>query len=161
MTARGAKFLTEAIHACAAEARLRENNGTIEPHRLRNNLLAASLCALTCWPRWQTICHRRLTHQPAPRPTAAVQVTRVVFEYAPDRGRHLQDNSAFDAFIEYSRADGTTGFLGIETKLTEPFSQQEYPFDARYRRWQQHPAWWWKDGAEASFPRYAHQPALA
>jgi hypothetical protein len=33
---------------------------------------------------------------------------------------------SFDAFIEYERPDGSLGFIGIEAKLTEPFSIKHY-----------------------------------
>ena len=38
----------------------------------------------------------------------------------------LGDHTAFDAFATYRRPDGSPGCIGIETKLTEPFSQQSY-----------------------------------
>lgn len=44
----------------------------------------------------------------------------------------LGDRTAFDAFATYHRPDGTSACLAIETKLTEPFSQQAYDW-ARYR----------------------------
>ena len=43
------------------------------------------------------------------------------------------DNTSFDAFIEFELAEGGLGFAGIETKLTEPFSQKLYDGPA-YRR---------------------------
>jgi hypothetical protein len=47
---------------------------------------------------------------------------------------YLNDHTAFDAFIEYITVDDQRGFLGIETKLTEPFSMKHYDTPA-YRRW--------------------------
>jgi hypothetical protein len=51
----------------------------------------------------------------------------VDIEYAPDpKEEFLDDRTAFDAFVEFDRVDGTRGFVGIETKLTEPFSRKTY-----------------------------------
>jgi hypothetical protein len=59
----------------------------------------------------------------------------VIFEYAPEpAAEYLNDRTAFDAFIEYRHLDGKLGFVGIETKLTEPFSPKLYDGPA-YRRW--------------------------
>ncbi len=53
------------------------------------------------------------------------QVTDVRIEWAPEpRQEYLDDNTSFDAFIEYRDTDGGLGFVAIETKLTEPFSQR-------------------------------------
>lgn len=79
-------------------------------------------------------------------------VTNIQFEFAPTKQSHLQDASAFDAFLEYQRSDGSRGFVGIETKLTEPFSQKSYAFEERYARWMRVGNWWWKPGAEQAFP---------
>ena len=51
------------------------------------------------------------------------EVTDVRFEWAPE---HWDDETAFDAFIEYETVGGQKGFVGIETKLTEPFTQKYY-----------------------------------
>ena len=51
--------------------------------------------------------------------------------------RYLNDHTAFDAFIEYRTIDGQLFGLGIETKLSEPFSQKVYD-RPEYRRWMQH-----------------------
>lgn len=50
-------------------------------------------------------------------------VTEVEIERLSDA---LGDHNAFDAFATYRRPDGSTGCIAIETKLTEPFSQQSY-----------------------------------
>ena len=76
------------------------------------------------------------------------QVTRVCFEWKPSKEKqaeYLNDGTAFDAFIEYETVDGE-GFIGIETKLTETFSDTFYDDDerkpgsqSRYRRWMKKP----------------------
>src|SRR5207248_6150410 len=82
-----------------------------------------------------------------------IQVTRVELEFAPPPAKHLNDRTAFDAWIEYRRGDAS-GFIGIETKLTEPFSPHKYDFTERYSRWSATPGWWWEKGAEQHF----HKP---
>ena len=57
------------------------------------------------------------------------KVESVECESAPPKLEHLKDNTAFDAFVVYRSRSGKRGFLGIETKYTESFSQQEYRTD--------------------------------
>jgi hypothetical protein len=76
------------------------------------------------------------------------QVTDVRIEWAPEpRQEYLDDNTSFDAFIEYRDTDGGLGFVAIETKLTEPFSQR---LDDRpsYRRWMGEGSPWLSDAAD-------------
>lgn len=55
-------------------------------------------------------------------------VEEVLVEHAPPAAKELVgDRSAFDAFVAYTTASGATGFLGVETKYTEPFTPTKYP----------------------------------
>ena len=58
-------------------------------------------------------------------PEKVEKVTAVRFEYSPGRGntKYIGDHSAFDVFIEYSRAD-TKGFIGIEVKYAESLKEE-------------------------------------
>jgi hypothetical protein len=47
------------------------------------------------------------------------EINRIEFEYPKRKDNPLEDNTSFDAFIEYSFAEGKKGFLGIEVKNTE------------------------------------------
>lgn len=78
-------------------------------------------------------------------------VVNVLFEDAPDKESHLNDGTSFDVFVEYKRPGERRGLVGIEIKLTEPFTQKHCDFDADYARWQDRGEWWWKPGAEADF----------
>ena len=148
---RGWNFLTEAIHM-AAEQRIGEAAGVVEKQRLRNNLLSSQpLCFNVFAPLAADLALATDLLRTLPGVPSDIQALQVLFEHAPPKPAHLDDNSAFDAFIVYQRPGGIRGFLGIETKLTEPFSQQTYPFGARYRRWQAQPTWWWRAGAELWF----------
>jgi hypothetical protein len=50
----------------------------------------------------------------------------------------LNDRTAFDAFVAFTRPDGLPGFVGFETKLSEPFSPKAYN-SPLYQRWYDHP----------------------
>ncbi len=146
----GYNFLSEAIYRLV-EDRLREAQGAIEPVRLRNNLLSSQpMC-------FNLFAPLALDPAMASRLIAgllgldgALRVTAVRVEYAPPKQQHLNDNTAFDAWIEYERG-GIRGFVGIETKLTDPFSQAYYEFSNRYRRWRDQPDWWWRPASERAF----------
>lgn len=57
-------------------------------------------------------------------PGGVRQVTDVRIEYAPTpRAEYLDNGTSFDAFVAYLDGDGERAFLGVETKLTEPFTQ--------------------------------------
>ena len=58
-------------------------------------------------------------------PDKVDKVTAVKFEYSPGRGntKYIGDHSAFDVFIEYSRAD-KKGFIGIEVKYAESLKEE-------------------------------------
>ena len=69
-------------------------------------------------------------------------MTEVRFEWAPaPASEYLNDRTTFDAFIEYETEGGRVGFIGIETKLCEPFSPREYDRE-EYRRWMTEDAPW-------------------
>jgi len=66
-----------------------------------------------------------------------VEQASVDVEWAPPKQFHLGDATSFDVVARYVRADGRRAIAGIETKLTEPFSQKVYGLDdhhtERYR----------------------------
>jgi hypothetical protein len=68
---------------------------------------------------------------------------------------YLGDRTAFDAFIEYRADDSRLCALGIETKLTEPFSQKEYDGE-RYRRWMRVAGAPWRPDAEGEVQKIRH-----
>jgi hypothetical protein len=57
-----------------------------------------------------------------------VKVTSIEMEKLSDA---LGDKTAFDAFVRYQRQNGSPGFVAVETKLTELFSQTAYDW-AKY-----------------------------
>jgi hypothetical protein len=123
---KGFNFLNEEIHKLALQ-RLEEHVGTIEPYRLLHNMLSS-----------QPMCFNLLGMLAGDLdlagrtfrsilPEEVLSVDRILFEYAPQPKEHfLNDSTAFDAFVEYKRLNGGRGFIGIETKMTEPFSPKIY-----------------------------------
>ncbi len=62
-----------------------------------------------------------------------VRVIRVEFEHSPGRRDPLftSDHSAFDVYVEYTHAQGGTGFVGIEVKYHE--NMEDAPAEHRER----------------------------
>ena len=119
-----------------AGSRLAQSGGVVEPFRLLHNMLSSQpMCfnlfgPLATDPDLATLAFRVLLGS-----EEVQRVSELVLEYAPEpKSEYLNDRTAFDAFASYERPDGQLGFLGIETKLTEPFSQKRYDSPA-YRRW--------------------------
>ena len=140
----GRNFLTPAIRALA-DTRIAEGGGMVDADRLRRNMLSSQpMCfnlfgELAAEPRHGTSLVRALWGD------HIGEVTSVRFEWAPTpASEYLSDKTAFDAFIEYDASDGKPGFIAIETKLTEPFSQTVYDGD-KYRRWMTQDAPWRED----------------
>lgn len=134
---RGLNFLTPDI-AQLARMRQAELPAGIERHRLLCNMLSSPPM---CFNLFAPIA---LDAALAPSLLAALidepveRVARVMFEHAPSPlAEYLDDGTSFDAFVEYRGPDGALRFVGIETKLTEPFSARRYALDQRaaYRRW--------------------------
>jgi hypothetical protein len=154
----GKNFYNKEIHAYV-EKRLAEDSIHIEPSRLHNNLLSSQpFCFNIFAPlALDKKLAMRLLKSILGWPNLS-QVTRVEIEYAPPKELMLNDGTSFDAWIEYKLDNGRYGFIGIETKLTEPFSQKHYDFKSSYGRWMKNPSWWWNSGAEVQFSnRYYNQ----
>ena len=147
---KGRNFLTPEIFE-HAQHRFPLSRNDSDTNRLYRNLLSSQpMCFNLLGPLNSDEVATRLMRRLPGFPGDA-QVTGVLFEYAPPKENHLDDLTAFDAFVTYERANGTKGFIGIETKLTEPFSQAKYEFADRYARWRERGQWWWKSGAEVHF----------
>jgi hypothetical protein len=131
---RGLNFLTPEIHQVAL-ARLNQGNGVIEPYRLLHNMLSSQPM---CFNLFGPLVNDRALATTLQQTIPELRVARVLdvkLEHAPaSRDEYLGDNTAFDAFIDYERVDGSRAFLGIETKLTDKFSDKHYD-SPHYRRW--------------------------
>lgn len=153
--ARGLNFLDQEIREVALE-RLREGTGTVEPFRLLHNMLSSQpMCFNVFGPlaRSTELATRLLGAVPE---LQLQEVLGVKIEFAPEPPQeYLGDRTAFDAFVDYRRTDGTRALLGIETKLTEPFSAKHYDSPS-YRRWMEGPRAPWspEDAARVSDVRH-------
>lgn len=146
----GHNFLTPGIFELA-KRRIAEDREGVEPFRcLRNMLSSQPMCfnlfgKLALDPSLATRLARALWGDRISR------VTCVRIEWAPEPAEeYLSDGTTFDAFIEYETMDKKVGFIGIETKLTEPFSQtkpeerEKYRHKEEYLRWMKKPGAPWK-----------------
>lgn len=119
-------FLDDPEIYAVVEDRLADPSGTVEKDRLMRNLLSSMPLCFNLFGKLGT----------DPPALAAIlrrsgidvaDVTEVRIEWAPGpKSEHLNDNTAFDAFVEYSDSEDRKCFLGIETKYTESFSPREY-----------------------------------
>lgn len=136
---RGLNFLSPRILSIA-KSRLADQRGAVEPFRLLNNMLSSQpMCFNLFGPLVDDLDFATAAFGALLGPGEVARVTEVTFEYAPEpNSEYLNDRTAFDAFVTYEQPDGGVAFLGIETKLTEPFSQKRYDGPA-YRRWVERP----------------------
>ncbi len=151
---RGANFLTPEIFE-VTRARIDLGEGVFEHYRVLHNMLGSQpMCCNLFGPLvydlpLATMLWRKLLGD------EVASVERVAIEWAPmPRGEYLDDNTAFDAFVEYRRPDGKLSFVGIETKLTESFFKKHYDGRA-YRRWMT-PEAPWRPEADAKVDEIGH-----
>lgn len=131
---RGLNFLTPSIFE-SAKRRVAQGTGMVEEFRLYCNMLSSQPMCFNLLGPQITDLDLATTLWKAVLPSEIERVTRVEIEWSPEpRFEYLDDRTAFDAFVEYERPDGTSAFIGIETKLTEHFSAEHYDNPA-YRRW--------------------------
>lgn len=132
--AKGLNFLTPKIFEIA-KSRMEEDQGMVEEFRLLNNMLSSQpMCFNLFGPMVKdlNLAKRVVDHI---LPGQVKEVITVKVEHAPEpASEYLNDRTAFDAFIDFVGTDDKRHFIGIETKLTEPFSQKEYDGEC-YRRW--------------------------
>lgn len=121
---RGCNFLSPNIFK-AVEHRLkhRQKGETLDRFRLMHNMLSSQPMCFNLFG--ELSCDLALATEVC-RELLGKHVSKVIdvrFEWAPQpRQEFLNDRTAFDIFIEYNTVDQEKGFIGIETKLTEPFS---------------------------------------
>jgi hypothetical protein len=147
-TAPAANFLNDEIFAYVQERvpQIKAEGGTLGEDRLYRNLLSSQpLCFnLFGYLRGHAGALRDVMSRLLDLDIAEIDAVEV--EWAPAPDQHLNDRTAFDAFVSYRTAAGRAGFLGIETKYTEKFSPEPYDRDS-YREWTSKPASGFQDGA--------------
>lgn len=120
--------------------------GSIEEDRLSRNMLSSMPL---CFNLFGHLRDHRAETAPVLRGLLALDIAtveRIDVEEAPPPDQHLGDRTAFDAFVEYRSSDGEPGFLGVETKYTEPFSTPKYTRPS-YTRLTEDPANGFRSGA--------------
>lgn len=127
-------FLTPeaAAYASHRAGEVLRSGGTLDEDRLRRNMLSSM-------PLCFNIIGSLRTRTEFPSLLCALfdldirEIEIAECEWAPDRTEHLDDRTAFDAYVVYKDSSHRRCFLAIETKYTEPFSQKEYDCE-RYRK---------------------------
>lgn len=132
----GRNFLSPEIFEVVQD-RLAQGGGEVEKYRLLHNMLSSQPMCFNLFGLMVKNHDLAKILLETLIPEGISKVTRVDIEWAPTpTSDYLNDRTAFDAFIEYLTEDGQLNGLGIETKLSEPFSQKEYD-RPEYRRWMQ------------------------
>lgn len=116
----------------AAEAALHRlevgGGGLVKEDRLRRVLLSSQPMCFNLFGHFQREDNRNgllgWVRRVSP---GARHVARIELEWAPPAEDHFKGGSAFDAFLEYERADGSLGFLGIECKYHEDLRKTDVP----------------------------------
>ncbi len=143
--AAGMNFLTPEIFA-VVRARLAEGGG-VERYRLLHNMLSSQPMCFNLFGPLVGNTERATRLLRSLFGEEVARVRRVAIEWAPSPAEsYLADRTSFDAMIEYERSDGSLVLVGIETKLTDSFSQNPYDRDA-YRRWMRSPRSPWREDA--------------
>jgi hypothetical protein len=102
--------------------------GTLVRGRLRRNLLSSMPLCFNLFGKLQAERAAAARVLGAALDLDIATVDEVLVEHAPAAATALLgDRTAFDAFVAYTTSGGATGFLGVETKYTEPFSPTRYP----------------------------------
>ena len=130
----GLNFLTPEILAYTQQRAplVIRREGTLDEDRLFRNLLSSMpMCFnLFGFLRHHPVAAARVLSVASGLDVARIEAVDV--EWTPDGAHPLGDRTAFDAWVSYRTSTGGRGFLGVETKYTEPFSQRVYMRD-RYK----------------------------
>lgn len=131
---KGLNFLDPSIFKLALE-RISQQEGAVEPFRLLNNMLSSQPMCFNLFGMLADNLFIATKFWNSVFPNTIREITYVGFEYAPSpKEDFLNDSTAFDVYFEYLDFEGGKGFIGIECKYTEPFSQKVYD-KKEYRRW--------------------------
>jgi hypothetical protein len=131
--AAGLNFLTQEAGAAYAKRWAQTHEG-VDPFRTRRNLMASQPMCFNVFGHLDS--HHDLATHLFRELLGADEVGFVTGIEIERLSTALEDRTAFDAFVTYERPDKTPGCIAIETKLTEKFSQQEYP----WAHYVEHPA---------------------
>lgn len=128
-------LLPEVARLARREVAYREVGALIEERRLWCNLLSSMpMCLNVLGPLKldKKLGTRMLRAMFADMADATLEAVK--FEHSPGRGlpNFTGDNTAFDALLVYVRANGTRGFVAVETKYSEDLGAPSRPLSPRY-----------------------------
>lgn len=140
---KGQNFLTQEIFQLA-KARVEQKIGAVDGYRLFCNMLSSMPMAFNLFgPLKNDLRLATKLFKPL-IPNNLSEVTNLVFEFNPSpRKDYLNDRTAFDVFVESRDSTNRLAFIGIEFKLTEPFSQTKHT-NPKYDEWTNTPDSPWK-----------------
>ncbi len=143
-----ANFLTREVIDYVAERvpEVLAEGGAIEETRLKGNLLSSQPLCFNLFGHLRAYPEHATTVLAATFDLDIEKIETIEVEWAPDPSLHLGDKTAFDAYVQYRTSTGTRGFIGVETRYTENFTQREYD-QPEYRRVTEDPASGFKPGA--------------
>lgn len=140
---RGQNFLSSEIFLLAKK-RAEEGTGTVDVFRLFCNLLSSMPMCFNLFGPLKNDLQLASKLLKTLLPGQIGEVTEIVFEYSPSpRKDYLNDRTAFDIFVEFETPERLPAFIGIEVKLTEPFSPTKHE-NPRYDFWTERPDSPWK-----------------
>ena len=155
----GLNFLTKEIFK-SAKQRIAKGDGVVEKFRLLRNMLSSQPMCFNLFSPLALDLSLTTRLVRALWGKSIEHVTNVYIEWAPKpKKEYLNDKTAFDAFIEYEKEDRKFGFIGIETKLTEPFSDDFNDKGERYSRWMNEDSPWGADALNKA-PNKKHNQLL-
>jgi len=143
-----ANFLTKEIIDYVAERvpEVLADGGAIEETRLMGNLLSSQPLCFNLFGHLRAYPEHAATVLSATFDLDIAKIETIEVEWAPDPPLHLGDKTAFDAYVQYTTSSGSRGFIGVETKYTENFTQRVYD-RPEYRRVTENPESGFKPGA--------------
>ena len=133
---KGRNFLSPEIFSLA-KARVAQKTGAVEEYRLYHNMLSSMPMCFNLFGPLKLDLDLASKLMSSMIPNEVKEVSDILFEFSPTpRKEYLNDRSAFDVFVEFRTYEDELAFIGIEVKLTEPFSQAKHQ-NPRYDFWTQ------------------------
>ena len=144
----GLNFLDDDIAAYAYERMA--GPGMIDRDRLKRNMLSSMPLCFNLFGALRKHPAAASLGLAAALDIDIDEILEINVEWAPNPSAHLQDRTAFDAFIRYRTSENRHAFLGIETKYIEnPFGEERSYTSSRYTAVTQDPASGFRYGAES------------
>lgn len=140
----------ERIYEAVLQRLADSGGGIIEPHRLHHDLLSSQPLCFNLLALPALVDRIRLARALASVLAVDIRtITEVRFEHQPAIYDGYKTGSAFDCYIEYKAAMGSTSFLGIETKYSEDLTRQRPSTNTNYGEITELPDSGWNRGAAA------------